>query len=187
VPVYFKSGNDYQEDIMSSEHENQQLEIGVQGKFLTFVLDGQEYGIEILRVLELVGMMNITPVAKAPKYVKGVMNLRGKIIPVLDLRLKFGLQEAIHTEKTCIIVTDIKQGELASIQVGLIVDTVSEVIEVTPENVEKTPSFGGGFEPDHILAMAKLKGSVKTLLDINSVISREELATLAPKVEKALD
>lgn len=159
---------------MATENENVQT-VEIEGKFLTFVLAAQEYGIEILRVVEIVGMMEITPIPRTPHFVKGVINLRGKIIPVIDLRMKFGLDEAEYTEKTCIIVTEIDGAE-TKFSMGVIVDTVSEVISVNAQNIEKTPSFGGNFNPQDVLAMAKIKGSVKTLLDINSILNDQDLS-----------
>lgn len=162
---------------MSAENESQQS-IEIDGKFLTFVLANQEYGVEILRVVEIVGMMEITPIPRTPHFVKGVINLRGKIIPVIDLRLKFGLEEADYTEKTCIIVTEI-DGIDTKFSMGVIVDTVSEVIAVNSQNIEKTPSFGGNFNPQDVLAMAKIRGSVKTLLDINSILNNQDLSFIS--------
>jgi purine-binding chemotaxis protein CheW len=164
---------------MSAEEIKQEETLGpvcdVEGKFLTFVLSNQEYGIDILRVVEIVGMMETTPIPRTPGFVKGVINLRGKIIPVIDLRLKFDLEAAEYDEKTCIIVTEIN-GKESTFPMGIIVDTVSEVISVNSENIEHTPAFGGDFNPEHILAMAKIKDSVKTLLDINSILNESDLS-----------
>ncbi len=139
------------------------------GKFLTFVLGDEEYGIEILKVREIIGVMDITTVPRTPDFIKGVINLRGKVIPVIDLRLKFDMEEAEYTSETCIIVVDIK-----GILVGIVVDTVSEVTDVVDENIEPAPSFGSSVDTEYIMGMAKVGDKVKILLDINKVLSAEE-------------
>jgi purine-binding chemotaxis protein CheW len=149
----------------------------LQGKYLTFLLEKEEYGLEIIKVKEIIGMMNITFLPKTPQYVKGVINLRGRIIPVMDLRLKFGLEEIEATEKTCIIVVEI-DNEGQNMTVGIIVDAVSEVLNVVVEDLEDTPKFGVAINNDFILAFAKIQGKVKILLDINNVLSAEEIAKI---------
>jgi len=141
-----------------------------EGKYLTFVLCGEEYGIEILKVREIIGIMNITPVPQTPNYVKGVINLRGKVIPVVDLRLKFGFQEVEHTKETCIIVVEVKNK-----LTGILVDTVSEVLDVRGEELEASPDFGNGIDTEIFLGMAKIKDKVKILLDIDKVLGTEEI------------
>lgn len=136
-----------------------------EGKYLTFVLCGEEYGVEILKIREIIGIMNITPVPQVPGYIKGVINLRGKVIPVIDLRLKFGFQEAEHTHETCIIVMEVRNK-----LTGVIVDTVSEVIDVSSEEFEPTPHLGNGVDTEIILGIAKIKDKVKMLLDIDKVL-----------------
>jgi purine-binding chemotaxis protein CheW len=153
----------------------------LQGKYLTFLLENEEYGLEIIKVKEIIGMMNITFLPKTPHYVKGVINLRGRIIPVMDLRLKFGLEEIEATEKTCIIVVEI-DNEGQKMTVGIIVDSVSEVLNIVVEDLEDTPKFGVAINNDFILAFAKLQGKVKILLDISRVISAEEVAAIAVNV-----
>ena len=140
-----------------------------EGKYLTFVLCGEEYGVEILKVKEIIGIMNITSVPQLPGYMKGVINLRGKVIPIIDLRLKFGFQEVEHTEETCIIVMEI-ENKLT----GIIVDTVSEVINVNSKEFEPVPRLGKGVDTEIILGMAKIKDRVKMLLDIDRVLGSEE-------------
>lgn len=149
----------------------------LQGKYLTFLLDKEEYGLEIIKVKEIIGMMNITFLPKTPHYVKGVINLRGRIIPVMDLRLKFGLEEIDVTEKTCIIVVEI-DNEGKKMTVGIIVDSVSEVLNIILEDLEDTPQFGVAINNDFILAFAKIQGKVKILLDISRVLSAEDLAKI---------
>lgn len=149
------------------------VDTSLEGKYLTFILNNEEYGLEILRVREIIGLMDITPVPQVPTYIKGIINLRGKIIPVVDLRLKFGMPEAEYTKETCTIVVDIDNRLM-----GIIVDTVSEVLDISGEDIEPTPTLGSGIKTDFILGMGKIKGKVKILLDINKVLTVEELATL---------
>lgn len=150
----------------------------MEGKYLTFSLAGEEYGIGILKVKEIIGLMPVTSVPQAPLFVKGVINLRGKVIPVTDLRLRFGLEDAGHTERTCIIVVEI-QGSKGRIQTGIVVDSVSEVLNVEAEDIEPTPSFGNALETDYILGMAKIQGQVKILLDIDRILNPGEIDSLA--------
>ena len=147
------------------------------GKYLTFRLANEEYGLEILKVKEIIGLMNVTELPHTPDYVKGVINLRGKVIPVVDLRLRFGLEEAEYTDKTCIIVVEIYENG-TNAQIGVIVDSVSEVLNITAEDLEETPKFGMSLNTDYILGMAKKEGGVKILLDIDCVLSREEINAL---------
>jgi purine-binding chemotaxis protein CheW len=148
-----------------------------EGKYLTFKLAGEEYGIGILKVKEIIGMMPITTVPRTPDYVKGVINLRGKVIPVIDLRLKFGMQEMGYSERTCIIVVEIR-GQYGAILIGIVVDAVSEVLNIRSTEIEETPNFGASLETQYILGMAKMNGGVKILLDIDKVLSTEEVALL---------
>ncbi len=148
-----------------------------EGKYLTFTLADEEYGIGILKIREIIGMMPITSVPQTPAFVKGVINLRGKVIPVVDLRLRFGMAEIDYTERTCIIVVEI-QSQAATIQIGIVVDAVSEVLNVPGEEIEDTPTFGTKLDTDYILGMAKMEGGVKILLDIDRVLSEEEIAVL---------
>jgi purine-binding chemotaxis protein CheW len=147
------------------------------GKYLTFSLAGEEYGIAILKVKEIIGMMPITPVPQAPSFVKGVVNLRGRVIPVTDFRRKFGMEEKEYTERTCIIVVEIS-GRESTILMGLVVDSVSEVLNIKGEDIENTPSFGSQIKTDYILGMAKMERGVKILLDIDKVMNDEEAALL---------
>ncbi len=142
-------------------------------KYLTFKLADEEYGVEILKVREIIGVMDITSVPRMPVYMKGVINLRGKVIPLMDLRLKFGLDEIAHTEQTCIIVVDVGK------EIGIIVDTVSEVLDIKGENVEPPPSMGGSVDTSFILGMGKVGDAVKILLDISKVLTNEEMLDIA--------
>jgi purine-binding chemotaxis protein CheW len=148
-----------------------------EGKYLTFTLADEEYGIGILKIKEIIGMMPITPVPRTPEYVKGVVNLRGKVIPVIDLRIRFGLKAMEYTDRTCIIVVEIA-GESGSVMVGLVVDTVSEVLNIKSNDIEETPAFGTKLDTDYILGMAKMEGGVKILLDIDKVLRSEEITLL---------
>ncbi|MBW2146119.1 MAG: purine-binding chemotaxis protein CheW [Deltaproteobacteria bacterium] len=147
------------------------------GKYLTFRLGKEEYGLEILKVKEIMGLMDITTVPQTPGYVKGVINLRGKVIPVIDLRLKFGMEEKNYDERTCIVVAEVS-GKSGSLQVGIVVDSVSEVLNIKADDIEDAPTFGTRLDTDYIFGMAKTEGGVKILLDIDRVISGEEFTAL---------
>ena len=149
-----------------------------EGKYLTFSMQNEEYGISILKIKEIIGMMPVTPVPQTPGFVKGVINLRGKVIPVVDLRLRFEMEAIDYTERTCIIVVEIES--LAGIVlIGIVVDAVSEVLNIKGEDIEDTPAFGKGLDTNFILGMAKMEGGVKTLLDIDRVLNHDNLAPLA--------
>ncbi len=148
-----------------------------EGKYLTFTLANEDYGIGILKIKEIIGMMPITSVPRTPDFVKGVVNLRGKVIPVVDLRLKFGMPEIDYTERTCIIVVEIS-GQSGAIKIGIVVDAVSEVLNIKGDDIENTPVFGTRVNTDYILGMAKTGGCVKILLDIDKVLSSQEISSL---------
>ncbi len=148
-----------------------------EGKYLTFSLAGEEYGIGILKVKEIIGMMPITHVPQTPDYVKGVVNLRGKVIPVVDLRLKFGIEPIDYTERTCIIVVEIIHAN-KTISMGIVVDSVSEVLNIKSGDIEDTPSFGTKLKTEFILGMAKTGSNVKILLDIDLVLADEDVAAM---------
>ena len=142
---------------------------------------GEEYGIGIFKIKEIIGMMPITSVPGTPEFVKGVINLRGKVIPVIDLRLRFGMEELEYTERTCIIVVDI-DGQTGIILIGIVVDAVSEVLNIKNEDMEDTPAFGSKLNTQYIPGMAKMEGGVKILLDIDQVLNSEELSSLGTTV-----
>jgi purine-binding chemotaxis protein CheW len=147
------------------------------GKYLTFIVDQEEFGVAVLKVREIMGIQEVTAVPRTPAWMKGVINLRGKIIPVVDLRLKFGLAAAAYTERTCIVVVQIRSGaDLLS--TGIVVDEVSEVLTMSPGDIEDTPDFGSGADTAYILGMAKIKGKVKILLDIDKVLTSYEISGL---------
>jgi len=147
------------------------------GKYLTFQLANEEFGIAVLKVREIMGMQDITAVPQTPAHIRGVINLRGKVIPVIDLRLKFGLAAAEYTQRTCIIVTQVR-GDSAPVFIGIIVDGVSEVLNLMAGEIEDTPDFGEEVTGRYLLGMAKVKGKVKILLDIDQVLSSQELHQL---------
>ncbi len=146
------------------------------GKYLTFSLDSEEYGLETLKVREIIGIMDITAIPQMPDFMKGVINLRGKVIPVIDLRLKFGLQPAAYTEQTCIVVVDV--GTL----VGIIVDTVQEVLDIDAGQIDPPPPMGAAVDTTFILGMGKVKDDVKILLDIDKVLNSAELVSALEQV-----
>ncbi len=146
------------------------LDLG--GKYLTFMLDDEEYGIEILKVREIIGIMDITKVPQTPDFVEGVINLRGKVIPVIDLRTKFGLERAEYNDQTCVIVVDV------GMMMGIIVDTVQEVHDIPSNSIEPPPKLGGTVDTSFILGMGKVKDDVKILLDIDKVLTSDDLVAL---------
>ena len=149
-----------------------------EGKYLTFVLGDEEYGLEILKVREIIGYMDITAVPRTPEYVKGVINLRGQVIPVVDLRAKFDMETAETTEKTCIIVVQIDHAG-RGVNTGIVVDEVSEVLDIEGSDIEEAPSFGTDVDTNFILGMGKIGDSVKILLDIDKVLGGCDVAAIA--------
>jgi purine-binding chemotaxis protein CheW len=148
------------------------------GKYLTVVLDSEAYGIGVLKVREIIRMQKITPVPQMPAFVKGVINLRGRVIPIVDLRVKFGLK-AEFAERTCIVVVQVKLPTEQTVQMGLIVDSVEEVVTLQAGEIEPTPEFGAKIDTAYLLGMAKVKGVVKTLLDINRVVAPETVQAMS--------
>jgi len=147
------------------------------GKYLVFHLGEEEFGIQVQKVREIMGVQDITQVPQTPPHVKGVINLRGKVIPVVDLRLKFDMPTKEYTHRTCIIVVQVS-GPRGTMLMGVVVDGVAEVLQVAGADVEDTPSFGKEVEVPYIMGLAKLKGKVKILLDIDQVMTARELARL---------
>jgi purine-binding chemotaxis protein CheW len=148
-----------------------------EGKYLTFSLAGEEYGIGILKIREIIGMLPVTAVPETPHFVKGVINLRGKVIPVIDLRLRFGMAEIDYTERTCIIVVEIRSSGTV-VPTGIVVDGVSEVLNIKAGDIEDTPTFGTKLNTEYILGMAKVGKGVKLLLDIDRVLGAEDIEQL---------
>ncbi|HMA67392.1 MAG TPA: chemotaxis protein CheW [Desulfosalsimonadaceae bacterium] len=164
---------------MSQQVEEKQADLSeLAGKYLTFNLGNEGYGLEILKVQEIIGMQEITKIPRTPAYVKGVINLRGKVIPIIDLRSKFGMPEQELTRKTCIIVVQVQRGESALIM-GIVVDEVSEVLNISGDQIEAAPSLGTNVDTHFILGMAKTESAVKILLDIDKVLSAEEIDALS--------
>ena len=149
------------------------------GKYLTFALGSESYAIPVLKVREIIRLTTITTVPQLPNYIRGVINLRGKIIPVMDLRLRFGLAAAASTEQNCIVVVQVKNSAGGATAMGLVVDAVEEVAQFAAADIEQTPDFGAQVDTQYILSMAKIKGAVKALLDIDRVIGGDTVARLA--------
>jgi len=157
--------------------ENAESLAGLAGKYLTFNLGEEGYGLEILKVQEIIGIQTITKIPRTPEYVKGVINLRGKVIPVIDLRLKFSMEEQEITRESCIIVVQV-QREHAALIIGILVDEVSEVLDIAEGQIEAAPSLGTHADTKFILGMAKTENAVKILLDIDRVLSAQEMEQL---------
>ena len=148
------------------------------GKYLTFALGSEEYGLEILKVREIIGYMEITAVPQTPHHVKGVINLRGQVIPVIDLRAKFGMETAEITEESCIIVVEISQGK-RQFSTGIVVDHVQEVLDIAGGDIEEAPQFDSSVDTSFILGMGKIGDTVKILLDIDKVLAGDDFSSLA--------
>ena len=142
------------------------------GKYLTFFLGGEEYGLEILKVSEIIGLQPITRVPRMPDFVRGVINLRGKVIPITDLRRKFGMSIEGTTD-SCIIVV-----QMLGIQTGIVVDRVSEVVAIAAGDIEDAPTFGAGIRTEFLLGIGKTGGRVRLLLDIDKVLASSEIEAL---------
>ena len=147
-----------------------------EGKYLTFALANEEYGLEILKVREIMGYMEITTVPQTPAYVKGVINQRGQVIPAVDLRAKFGMETIDITEEPCIIVVETSQ-DGHSFSTGVVVDHVEEVLDIAGEDIEEAPQFGSDVNTDFILGMGKTGDSVKILLDIDRVLAGDDFSS----------
>ncbi len=143
-------------------------------KCLQFELDNELYGVDILKIKEINGMMDITAVPQTPTFMKGLINLRGKVVPVIDLRLKFGLPEVEPDERTSIIVIEFR-ATCGSVQMGIVVDTVSEVIAIPQSTIEPAPNFGTRLKSEYILGLAKVRDRVVIVLDIDLILTDEEL------------
>lgn len=147
------------------------------GKYLTFKLGVEEFGLEILKVQEIIKMMEITKVPRTPSYVRGVINLRGKVISVVDLRLKFDMEARETTDKTCVIVVQVRRSA-GMLTMGIIVDEVSEVLDVSADQIEPPPEFGASVDTAFILGMGKVGKKVVMLLDVDKVLTGSELDNL---------
>lgn len=151
---------------------------GLGGKYLTFSLGSEEYGIVITKVREIIGIMEITAVPHTPDFIKGVINLRGRVIPIIELRMRFNMEVKAYDDRTCIIVVDVP-GPNGTVQVGMLVDSVSEVINIAPQDIEPPPDFGVSTDAENIIGMGKIKGKLKILLDVDQVIGRTLASTLS--------
>jgi purine-binding chemotaxis protein CheW len=154
-----------------------------ENKFLSFCLGNEQYGVEILRVREIIGLLAITPLPQTPAYVKGVMNLRGRIIPVIDLRQRFGLPSTEATKETCIIVLEASEQDGTQTVMGAIVDSVREVQDIPKTAIEGAPEFGCEIPLRYILGMGKVKDKVIVLLEIGEVIGLRERAQIAGAIK----
>jgi purine-binding chemotaxis protein CheW len=141
------------------------------GKYLTLILAGEEYGLPILKVQEIIGMMPITRVPRMPEFVRGVINLRGKVIQVIDLRLKFGIESRTDTETSCIIVVQVKSSGEQGITLGISVDEVSEVLNIDSDQIVDIPALGAGVDSGFMLGMGKVGDKVIMLLDLDSTFT----------------
>jgi purine-binding chemotaxis protein CheW len=143
------------------------------GKYLTFFLADEEYGIEILKVQEIIGLLDITTIPRAAPFIRGVINLRGKVIPIIDLRLKFGMAAVENTEETCIIVV-----RASGVEIGVVVDRVSEVLDIASSDIDAPPLFGSEVDTSYLLGIAKAEGRIKLLLAIDQVLAKQEVIDL---------
>jgi purine-binding chemotaxis protein CheW len=152
------------------------------GKHLVFLLGGSSYGIPILEVSDINGLLEITSIPKTPDFIKGVINLRGKVIPVMDLRLKFGMPEKEYDKLTCIIIVNLSINNKAK-QMGVIVDTVSEVFDIPLSEIEDPPSYGSDVDDDFLNGIGKVKGKLVVLLNIAKVLHSDDVIELLTENE----
>lgn len=164
-------------------HGVNQVRVPEGGKFLTFLMANEKYGLEILKVREIMGMMDVTSIPTTPAFIRGVINLRGKVIPVVDLRLKFGIEAKEDTQRTCIIVVHLTH-TAQEMTMGIIVDEVSDVLDIDRNQIEPPPSFGANIRTDFILGMGKVDQKVMTMLDIDRVLTDQEVALVESSAEK---
>ena len=167
-------------EVATKAERTQKAMLEKEGKYLTFALGPEEYGLEILKVREIIGYMDITAVPQTPSYIKGVINLRGQVIPVVDLRTKFGMDTTDVTDQTCIIVVETTQSD-RNFSTGIVVDHVQEVLDIAGEEIEEAPQFGSSVNTDFILGMGKVGDNVKILLDIDKVLTGTEISCLSAK------
>lgn len=171
-----------------SSRTTTRTDAGNHEKFLTFYLGQEEYGLPILVVREIIGMIDVTPLPKTPDYVKGVINLRGKIIPVIELRAKFNLPTVEYTQATCIVVVEVASNTATgTFQLGVIVDAVREVLDINKDAIEPPPHFGTAIPLAFIMGMGKVKEKVVILLDINSVGANQGIEKIADHAEPAAE
>jgi chemotaxis signal transduction protein len=154
-------------------HGEDKSMLNLEGKYLTFSLDGQQYGIDILRIKEIIGMLPVRSIPQAPPYIRGVISLRGRTIPVIDLRVKFGLGAPASGDRSCIVILESDYAGQAMC-IGVAVDSVSEVLTIRSSHIDPTPTFGARIDTRHILAMAKAENGIRMLLDIDHVLQEDE-------------
>lgn len=147
------------------------------GKHLVFKIEDIHYGIPIMEVSEINGLMKVTPLPNTPDYVKGIINLRGKIMPVIDLRLKFGMSEKEYDIETCFIILNLTIGNVKK-QMGMIVDTVSEVFDIPAEEIDSPPEYGTDDGGGYLSGIGKIKGKLVMLLNIKKIVNTEEIIKL---------
>lgn len=147
------------------------------GKYVTFLLAQENYGIPIKKVKEIIGMTEITHIPKTQSHIKGVVNLRGKIIPLMDLRLKFGMAEKPYDERTCIIMIEVHLSDTQRL-VGVVVDAVSDVVKINKGDIEPSPEYSAQNEGDLLLGIGKLKEKVILILNIEKILNRQEITIL---------
>jgi purine-binding chemotaxis protein CheW len=168
----------HQNETAAGDHRASDIGIQLAGKYLTFLLGEEEFGLEILKVQEIIQMQKVTRVPRAPEFIRGVINLRGQVIPVVELRKKFGMIPQQDTEKTCIIVVMIQMRE-RSVTMGIIIDEVKEVLDIEANCIEEAPSFGNSIDTSFIMGIGKVGDNVKMLLDIDTVLSTDEMERVA--------
>jgi purine-binding chemotaxis protein CheW len=164
----------------TKEAANEATEVGkkLAGKYLTFKLGDEEYDLEILKVQEIIQMQKITRVPRSPAFIRGVINLRGKVIPVVELRTKFGMEHVADTERTCIIVVMVEYGG-HDVTMGIIIDEVKEVLNIKADNIEETPSFGASIDTEFLIGIGKIGETVKMLLDIEKVLTASDISAIS--------
>lgn len=160
--------------------ENASTVSSAAGRYLTVELAGETYGIAVMAVREIIRLQKITPLPRTPDFVKGVINLRGRVVPVIDLRLRFDMPAAI-SDRTCIVVVHVRLGHVPAAPLGLIVDAVEEVVDLADDEVSPTPDFGTSVETGCLLGMARVKDRLNTLLDINRVVAPETWEAMLPR------
>lgn len=164
-----------QEAMSAPQHTRRESETQT-SKYLSFCLGAEEYALEILTVREIIGLIDITPLPQTPDYVKGVINLRGKIIPVIELRTKFGLQSVKYTEQTCVIVVEVDDAASGEgYEIGIIVDSVREVLDIVRDMIDPPPTFGCAVPMHYITGIGKVKDKVVVLLNITQVVTTTDL------------
>ncbi len=168
------------QDMKTAPITGEEMEIAAQtAKYLSFFLGEEEYALGILSVREIIGLIDITPLPQTPDYVKGVINLRGKIIPVIELRAKFGLDSVDYTEQTCVIVVEVgNESTDQHFEIGIIVDSVREVLDIAGNQIDPPPSFGCSVPLDYITGIGKVREKVVVLLNIDRIVTSAEAEKL---------